>query len=43
MLISGNLPFKTEVASVHIFGHIETDNTVGAAAVGAEDGLTALL
>jgi sulfate transport system permease protein len=33
VLISGNLPFKTQVASVHIFGQIETDNTVGAAAV----------
>jgi sulfate transport system permease protein len=33
VLISGNLPFKTEVASVFIFGQIETDNVVGAAAV----------
>jgi sulfate transport system permease protein len=33
VLISGNLPFKTQVASVHIFAQIETDNTVGAAAV----------
>jgi sulfate transport system permease protein len=33
VLISGNIPFKTQVASVHIFGQIETDNTVGAAAV----------
>jgi sulfate transport system permease protein len=33
VLISGNLPFKTQVAAVHIFGQIETDNTVGAAAV----------
>ena len=33
VLISGNLPFKTQVASVHIFGQIENDNTVGAAAV----------
>ena len=33
VLISDNLPFKTQVASVHIFGQIETDNTVGAAAV----------
>ena len=33
VLISGNLPFKTQVASVYIFGQIETDNTVGAAAV----------
>ena len=33
MLISGNLPFKTQVAAVHIFGQIESDNTQGAAAV----------
>ncbi len=33
VLISGNLPFKTQVAAVHIFGQIETDNTLGAAAV----------
>jgi sulfate transport system permease protein len=33
VLISSNLPFKTQVASVYIFGQIETDNTVGAAAV----------
>ena len=33
VLISGNLPFKTQVASVHIFSQIENDNTVGAAAV----------
>ena len=33
VLISGNLPFKTQVAAVHIFGQIETDNTAGAAAV----------
>ena len=33
VLISGNLPFKTQVAAVHIFGQIETDNTSGAAAV----------
>lgn len=33
VLISGNLPFKTQVASVHIFSQIETNNTVGAAAV----------
>ena len=33
VLISGNLPFKTQVASVHIFNQIENDNTVGAAAV----------
>ena len=33
VLISGNLPFKTEVASVFIFGQIESDNVHGAAAV----------
>ena len=33
VLISGNLPFKTEVASVYIFGRIESDDSVGAAAV----------
>ena len=33
VLISGNLPFKTEVASVFIYGQIESDNTSGAAAV----------
>ena len=33
MLISGNIPFDTEVASVYIFGQIESDNVTGAAAV----------
>jgi sulfate transport system permease protein len=33
VLISGNLPFKTEVASVFVYGQIESDNMVGAAAV----------
>jgi sulfate transport system permease protein len=33
VLISGNLPFKTEVAAVHIFGQIESDNATGAAAL----------
>ena len=33
VLISGNLPFKTQVASVHIFNQIESDNVTGAAAV----------
>ena len=33
MLISGNLPFKTEVASVYIFGRIESGDPAGAAAV----------
>jgi sulfate transport system permease protein len=33
VLISGNLPFKTQVASVYVFGSIETDDVRGAAAV----------
>ena len=33
VLISGNVPFKTEVASVYISGQIESDNPGGAAAV----------
>jgi sulfate transport system permease protein len=33
VLISGNLPFKTQVAAVYIFGQIESDNPTGAAAV----------
>ncbi|MEA2219417.1 MAG: sulfate/thiosulfate transport system permease protein [Solirubrobacteraceae bacterium] len=33
VLISGNIPFHTEVASVFLFGQIESDNTSGAAAV----------
>jgi sulfate transport system permease protein len=33
VLITGNLPFKTEVSSVFIFGQIESDRVVGAAAV----------
>ena len=33
VLISGNIPFHTEVAAVNIFGQIESDNTTGAAAV----------
>jgi sulfate transport system permease protein len=33
VLISGNLPFKTEVASVFIFGRIESDNVTAAAAM----------
>ena len=32
-LISGNIPFKTEVASVFLYGQIESDNTAAAAAV----------
>ena len=33
VLISGNIPLKTQVASVQIFGQIEGDNVAGAAAV----------
>jgi sulfate/thiosulfate transport system permease protein len=33
VLISGNIPFKTEVSSVYIAGQIESDNPTGAAAV----------
>jgi len=33
VLISGNLPFKTEVVSVFIFGRIESGDPAGAAAV----------
>ena len=32
VLISGNIPFETQVAAVHMFSQIETDNTTGAAA-----------
>jgi sulfate/thiosulfate transport system permease protein len=33
VLISGNIPFKTQVASVYVFKQLESDNPVGAAAV----------
>lgn len=33
VLITGNLPFKTEVASVYVFGQIQADNVSAAAAV----------
>jgi sulfate transport system permease protein len=33
VLISGNIPFHTEVASVLIFGRIESDSTTSAAAI----------
>jgi sulfate/thiosulfate transport system permease protein len=33
VLISGNIPFHTQVASVQVFGQIESDNPGGAAAV----------
>jgi sulfate transport system permease protein len=32
VLISGNLPFKTEVAAVYVFGRIESGDPGGAAA-----------
>jgi sulfate transport system permease protein len=32
VLIAGNLPFKTEVSSLYIFGQIENDNQAGASA-----------
>ena len=33
VLISGNLPFKTEVASVYVFGRIQSNDVAGAAAL----------
>jgi sulfate transport system permease protein len=33
VLISGNIPFKTEVASVAIYNQIQSDDTTNAAAV----------
>ena len=33
VIITGNLPFKTEVSSVYIFGQLQSGNTSGAAAV----------
>ncbi len=33
VLITGNLPFKTQAASVYIFAQVESDNVTGAAAV----------
>ena len=33
VLITGNLPFKTQAASVYIYGQVESDNVSGAAAV----------
>jgi len=33
VLISGNLPFKTEVASVYIFGRIQSNDAAGAASL----------
>ena len=31
--MTGNIPFDTQVASVYIFGRIESDNVTAAAAV----------
>ena len=33
VLISGNLPFKTEVASVFVFNRVQSGDPAGAAAV----------
>ena len=36
VIITGNLPFKTEVASVYIFSRIESGDSTAAAAVAVE-------
>jgi sulfate transport system permease protein len=33
VLITGNIPFKTQAASVFIYAQVESDNPIGAAAV----------
>jgi sulfate/thiosulfate transport system permease protein len=33
VMLSGNVPFKTEVASVHVYAQIQSDNQAGAAAL----------
>ena len=33
ILIAGNIPFKTEVASLYVFQRINSDDTTGAAAL----------
>jgi sulfate transport system permease protein len=33
VLLTGNVPFKTQAASVFIFSQVESDNVTGAAAV----------
>jgi sulfate/thiosulfate transport system permease protein len=43
VLISGNLPFKTEVGSVYIFSQVENDNVAAAAAVSVVLLLSALV
>ncbi len=43
VLISGNLPFKTEVGSVYVFNQVENDNVAAAAAVSVVLLLSALI
>ncbi len=43
VLLAGNVPFRTEVASVHVFGQIESDDPVAAAAVSVVLLVTALV
>ncbi len=43
VLISGNLPFKTEVGSVYVFNQVENDNVSAAAAVSVVLLVSALL
>ena len=43
VLITGNLPFKTEVGSVYIFGQIQNENLPAAAAVSVVLLLSALV
>jgi sulfate/thiosulfate transport system permease protein len=31
--VAGNIPFHTQLASVYIFGQVESDDPIGAAAV----------
>jgi sulfate transport system permease protein len=33
VILSGNIPYRTEVASVHVFSLVENDDVAGAAAV----------
>jgi sulfate/thiosulfate transport system permease protein len=43
VLITGNLPFKTEVGSVYVFGQIQNENLPAAAAVAVVLLLAALI
>jgi sulfate transport system permease protein len=43
VLITGNIPFETQAASVFIFGQVESDNTTAAAAVSVVLLMVALL